>query len=126
MSSATSPVREALEGYLAGRVTAERVVAVVAEAYYGEAGDGRREALRPVVEIFERAAPGGVELARSDARAGFDIKPREREFPKQYESDLRAAARAALSALVQRGAARGPASPGMLARLVLALRRLLG
>src|SRR6266480_4652555 len=42
-SFATSSIRPVLEAYLAGRVKAERVVAEVANRYYGEGGRGRGE-----------------------------------------------------------------------------------
>jgi hypothetical protein len=41
--SSSSSVKEALEGFVAGRVKAERVVEAVAAAYYGEGGRGTRD-----------------------------------------------------------------------------------
>lgn len=124
MSSATSAVREALDGYVAGRVNAERLVAVVAAAYYGERERGKGEGLRPLVELIERAAPGSVELARSDGGAGFDIKPAARAFPKEYESELRAVVEAVLGGSGKGEEGRVTPSPGLLARIMQAIRRL--
>jgi hypothetical protein len=93
-----SPVREVLEGYVTGRVRAERVVAAVAAAYYGSAalapsGDGEaRHRLRPVVDVIERASPGVVALSGSSGRPGFDVRLAERPFPPDYEPALRHAA----------------------------------
>ena len=126
MSSATSDVRDALEAYLAGRINAGRVVEVVAAAYYGEGGRGKGEGLRPLVELIERAAPGSVELARSDGGAGFDIRPAARAFPREYESELRAAVETVLRGRGKREGGRGATSPGLLARILQAVRRLLG
>jgi hypothetical protein len=97
-SSASSPARRALEEFVAGRLPADRLVAAVAQRFYGAAGQGERDALRPVVEVAERAAPGVVSLERKDGGAGFDIRPLERPFPSEYEEALRGAATAALAA----------------------------
>src|SRR2546430_15655748 len=64
----SSAVRETLTAYVAGRVNADHLVAVVTAAYYRGAGGRRREALRPVLDVIERASPGVVELA-ADPRA---------------------------------------------------------
>jgi hypothetical protein len=117
-SSASSLVKQAIEGYLAGRVTTARVVEAVAATYYRGTGDGNREALRPLIDVIERAAPGVVELAgRADGR-GFEVRLAERPFPDRYEADLRREAEAYLSrdsrALI----------PGLLARVLGAIRRL--
>lgn len=133
MSSASLPAdaREALEGYLAGRLKAERVVVTVAEAYYKVSG--ARQNLRPVLEVIERAAPGVVALGRIEGGAGFDIKLAERPFPKNYEAALRTAVENALSGewgtppkerealSVQHET---PSKPGLLSRLIGAVRRL--
>lgn len=128
MSSDSSGANQALADFLAGRVNAERVVAVVAHAYYraGVRRDATREELRPVVEVIERAAPGMVELARTEGGAGFDIRLAERPFPKQYEAELRQAAVAALAKLEDGGeVARGPGvAPGLWGRMFRAVRRL--
>ncbi|MGH7671830.1 MAG: hypothetical protein ACREMC_02945 [Gemmatimonadales bacterium] len=120
MSSASSPVNEALAGYIAGRVKAERVVAVVAEAYYSrDTGSGMRDTLRPVIEVVERAHPGVVELTGTPARPGFAVRLGERPFPKEYEALLRDAVGVVVGTLP---ASRIP-HPGILARIAAAIRR---
>jgi len=111
---------------VAGRVPPERVVAVVAEAYYGDRGMGNGEWLRPLVEIIERAHPGVIRLAGIAARPGFAVELTERPFPKQYESDLK---RAAETILLKRGdqpqeMGGGTRPIGLVGRLVEAVRRL--
>jgi len=120
MSAASSPTRQALEGYLAGRVSPERVVRTVVEAYYRGTGGGG-EHLRPVVEVIERAAPGVVELASREGGAGFEIRLSERPFPQHHEAELRSAAAAVLQAAWPEPTER---RTGMFARLVRAVRRL--
>src|SRR5438093_9791069 len=97
MPSVSSPVRDALESYLAGRVKAERLVIAVSTEYYREARDGRREALQPLIDVIDRASPGIVELGSADGGPGFDVRLAERPFPKQYEAELRRAAEAVLA-----------------------------
>src|SRR5712691_422329 len=89
MSSASSPVRAVLEGYVAGRVKAERVVEAVAGAYYGAQGRGPRDRLRPLMDVIERAHPGVVELSAGATGPGYTERLAERPFPKQYEVELR-------------------------------------
>ncbi len=113
---------EALEAYLAGRLKAERVVAAVTEAYYGEQGARSREQLRPILDVIERAHPGVIELASAPGKPGFAVRLAERAFPKEYEPALRAAVEAALSGARRAVPAREPA-PGVVARLVAAVRR---
>ncbi len=122
-SSATSSIRPVLEGYLAGRVKAERVVAEVASRYYGEGGRGKGEGLRPIVEVIERAAPGVVELAGAASRPGFLIKAAERPFPREYEMQLRVAVELVLGE-GGRGMGEGalPVQGGFLARVLAAIR----
>jgi len=128
MSSATSStVKETLAAYLAGRVKAERVVAEVAAAYYGEGGRGTlkgetREGLKPIIEVIERAHPGVVELAAAGDRPGYAVRLAERPFPKQFDSALRSAVESVLSG--------GPAAAtpvelrsGFFSRIVRAIRR---
>jgi hypothetical protein len=125
----SSTVREALEGYVAGRVQADRVAIAVAVAYYGDADGGKREALRPLIDVIDRASPGVVELASGDGRSGFEIRLAERAFPQEYEAELRGAAEAVLAAGIDVGAqytAPLPDAPGPLVRFVNALRRLFG
>lgn len=128
MSSVSSPVRQVLEGYVAGRVKAERVVAAVAAAYYGEGGRGKREGWKPLMEIIERVHPGVVELTGTIDKPGFGVRLAERPFPKEYEARLREAVQAVLGRGVPE-ATTLPASPfplpGFLSRLYSAVRRFL-
>ena len=97
MPSVSSPVRVALESYVAGRLKAERLVIAVSAEYYREARDGRREALQPLIDVIDRASPGIVELGTAPGGSGFEIRLAERPFPKQYQAELRRAAEAVLS-----------------------------
>lgn len=134
MSSASSPARRALEDFVAGRLAADRLIAAIASRYYGGAGQGERDALRPVVELAERAAPGVVSLERTAWGAGFDVRPVGRTFPAEYETALRDVAAAALAApwadavppSAPRAAATepAPAAQGWVARMLGAVRRL--
>jgi hypothetical protein len=117
MSSASS-VNDLLAGYLAGRVAAEQVVGVVAKAYYE--GDGRREMLRPVIEVIERAHPGIIELRGTPERPGFAVRLQERPFPKQYEEALRDAVRTLAGA--ESNLSPLP-SPSLFSRIIRAIRR---
>jgi hypothetical protein len=126
MSSATS-VSDALEGYITGQVLVERVVAVVAAAYYRDTGNEKRETLRPLVEIIERAHPGVVELSASTVRPGFVVQLADRPFPKRYEAEFRQAVQALLATFpVSRVPFPEAAalSPSLLRRIVAAVRRL--
>jgi len=115
-----------------GRLEADSVVAAVTAAYYREPGTGKRETLRPVIEVIERAAPGVVELAGSPDGPGFEVRVLGRSFPKQYEADLRSAAAAVLAG--EGGREHGPATgtrhaalrhaPGLVRRVVRAILRL--
>src|SRR3989442_13142164 len=96
-ASASSPLRLGIGGVGAGRVKPGRLVAQVAAAYYGagKAGEGRRgkrEELRALIEVIDRASPGIVELGSVESGSGFDIRLAERPFPKRYEAELRRAA----------------------------------
>ena len=97
-SSVSSPARRALEDFVAGRLAADRLVATVTGRFYGAAGKGEKEALRPVVELAERAAPGVVSLARTETGTGFEVRSVERVFPESSLAALRGAAEAALAA----------------------------
>ncbi|HEX4628623.1 MAG TPA: hypothetical protein VH137_07520 [Gemmatimonadales bacterium] len=129
MPFATSPVKDTLEGYLAGRVNAERVVIALAAAYYGrDGGRGTRDGLGPLIEVIDRASPGIVELESDPGRAGFGIRLAERPFPPQYEVELRQAVESYLASARTTGViaappASGP-STGVVARIVGAIRRL--
>ena len=130
MSSASSPVRDTLEGFVAGRVKAERVVSAVVRAYYGEKGERGRAVLRPVVAVIERAAPGVVQLSGAEGGGGpgFDVQLAERPFPRAFEAELKRAVEAALASGwtgETRSEGGGTAAgPGFFARLLGAVRRL--
>ncbi len=137
MPSGSSPVKEALEAYVAGRVKAERLVVAVASEFYGDAGCGMRDALRPLIEVIDRASPGVVELGTATGGPGFDVRLAERPFPKQYDAELRLAAQAVLSGWGMRDAgweydgeathhaSRIPPPPSRITHLVSWIRRLL-
>jgi len=113
-----------LEGYLAGRVKAERVVAEVASAYYKDERREKRDGLRPIIDVIERAAPGVVELAGAASRPGFLIKAAERPFPREYETQLRVAVELVLGDEGWGMRDEGPqVQGGLLARMLAALRR---
>lgn len=97
-SSASSPSKRALEEFVAGKLAADRLVAAVASRFYGTAGSGEKEALRPVLELAERASPGVVSLERRDGGTGFDVRVVERPFPEESINALRSVAQAALAA----------------------------
>jgi hypothetical protein len=125
----SSAISEALEGYVTGRVNAERLVIAVATAYYGREGaPGIRDGLGPLIEIIDRASPGVVELG--GAAGGFDIRLAERSFPKQHEPELRRAVEAYLASHRTTGLISVPPAsapqPGVLSRIVGAIRRLFG
>jgi len=109
-----SSTREALAGYVEGRVRAERLVAAAAAAYYrdrrGLTGDGWRE----LMAVIERGSPGIVELVAADGK-GFEITLAERPFPPQFEAALKAAAQ---KALVETPDARTVPSRGFFGRIV--------
>jgi len=92
----SSPVKDALESYVAGRVKPERLVIAISAAYYGDSTNGNRESLQPLIDVIDRASPGIVELGTVQGGSGFAISLAERPFPKQYEAELRRAAEAVL------------------------------
>ena len=120
MSSASS-VNDALSGYVAGRVTAEQLVGVVAAAYYGEGGRGKREGLRPLMDVVERAHPGFVDLSGTATSPGFVVKLASRPFPKQFEAELRVAAQQALGSSSTLPPSPIPL-PGLFTRILRAIR----
>jgi hypothetical protein len=128
----SSLVRRELEEYAAGRGEAARVVAAVMEAYYRERDRGKWDALRPLIEVIERAAPGVVELAAAGDTPGFRVRLAERHFPDQYATELRVAAGVALrewspsTEEASRVAPPAPPAPGLLQRVFGAIRRLFG
>jgi hypothetical protein len=91
-----SSTREALAGYVEGRLKADRLVAAVAATYYRERKALRGDGWRELMAVIERGAPGVVELAAAEGK-GFEIKLAERPFPSQYEPALKAAAQKALA-----------------------------
>lgn len=109
---------------MAGRAPAQRVVPLVAAAFYRKGEAGTRDALRPVMAVIERAAPGVVQLARTEGAPGFAIAAAERPFPPAYEAELRQAAETALAALRAGSSQAGEAGPGFLGRLWGAVQRL--
>lgn len=119
MSSGSS-VNDALTDYLAGRVTADKVVTIVAAAYHGNGGrgNGKGNGLQPVIDVIERAHPGIVELTATGDKPGFSVRLAERPFPKRFETELR---QAVASVLIR------PPSPvplpGLFTRMVRAIRR---
>jgi hypothetical protein len=120
-SSSSSAARALLEGYVAGRVPADRLVPAIAAEYYRTVDRHQREALRPVIAVIERAAPGVVKLARTDGGSGFDIGLAERPFSQEYEAELRRAVEAVLAA----SATGSPtAEVGLWSRLMNRVRRL--
>ena len=126
MPFASSPVRDALEGYVAGRIKAERLVIAVATAYYGgEEGRGKGEELQPLIDVIDRASPGIVELGSVASQPGFAVQLAERPFPKQYEAELRRAAEAYLGQETAGEGGRGKGK-GVIARMLGAIRRLVG
>ena len=120
--SSSSSAREALAGYIDGRIKADRLVAAVAATYYRERKSLKGEGWRELIAVIERGAPGVVELAAAEGK-GFDVKLAERPFPPAFEAALKAAAQkalaetpAGLSAETSPGASQ-PAK-GFLARIV--------
>ena len=130
MSSASS-ARGLLEAFAEGRGSPERAVSALAAVYY--AGPAAAPAaLRELIGIVERAAPGMVELAAREEGPGFDVRPVGRPFPAAAEAELRQAAAALLATEWGRGPAMErpaeavgvPTGPGWGDRLVRAVRRL--
>ena len=138
-SSASSPARRALEDFVAGRIPADRLVAAVAGRFFGPAGKGEKDALRPVIELAERSAPGVVSLRKKEGGTGFDVQALERVIPEESLAALRGAAAAALAAnwaevteprhptpdtRFPDPGPRSPAPPSWLSRVVSAVKRL--
>ena len=117
----SSSVRRELEGFVAGKVKADRVVIAVAAAYYGDGGRGKRDGLGPLIEVIDRASPGIVELGVVPGGTGFEIRLAERPFPKEYEAELRSAAETYLDGRNTVGAQHAAPLPNTLWRWVRAL-----
>jgi len=98
----SSSIRRELEGFVAGRVQAERLVIAVSAAYYRDSRNGNRETLQPLIDVIDRASPGIVELGIVSGGAGFEIKLAERPFPREYEPELRRAAEAVVTGMGKR------------------------
>ena len=96
-SSSSSAAKELLAAFVAGRVPAVRLVPAIAVEYYRSPDARQRAALRPVMDVIERAAPGVARLARTESGAGFDIQLAERPFPETFETSLKEAAADALA-----------------------------
>jgi hypothetical protein len=125
----SSPVKRELEEYVAGRGGVMRVVAAVMDAYYREGDVGQRDALRPVIEVIERAAPGVVALAAAGDTPGFRVQLAERSFPERYAHELRLAAGVALrewSSPPPPPPPSAPPPPGLLYRVLVVIRRMFG
>ncbi|HKA59728.1 MAG TPA: hypothetical protein VKD28_14000 [Gemmatimonadales bacterium] len=123
--SSDSSVNDVLVGYVAGRVTAAQLVASVTAVYYRERRNGKRETLRPIMEVIERH-PGVVELSSIAERPGFGLRLAERPLPKRYEPELKAAVQQVVNTLpVTRSPfpEDRPRKMGLLGRIVAALRR---
>jgi hypothetical protein len=75
------------------------------------------------MEIIERAHPGVIELAGTAEKPGFAVRLAERPFPREFEPALRAAVETVLVRAQHAAPLRAP-NPGLVARLVGAIRRL--
>ena len=124
--SSDSSANDVLVGYLAGHVTAEQLVARVSAEYYRETGNGKRETLRPIMDVIERTHPGVVELSSTADRPGFGVRLAGRPFPKRAEPELKAAVQQVVDTLPEvidpfPDAPRRP--PTILQRIIAAIRR---
>ena len=120
MTSSATSVNTVLAEYLAGKVSADRVIVTVLVEHYQAK---RQRNLRPIVDVIERAHPGIVELKGSEGHPGFDVRLAERPFPKRYEGELKEAVRAVL-ANVTTEPLPAATKPGFLQRLVAAVRKI--
>lgn len=123
-SSSSSAAKELLAAYVAGRVPAVRLVPAIAVEYYHSPDARQRAALRPVMDVIERAAPGVARLARTESGAGFDIQLAERPFPATFEMSLKEAAAGALEQWGTPPPADTAAGSGFWGRLFDRVRRL--
>lgn len=125
--SSDSSVNDVLAGYVAGRVTAAQLVASVTAEYYRGTRKGKRETLRPIMDVIERTHPGVVELSSTVERPGFGVRLAERPLPKRHEPELRAAVQQVIDTLpVERSQfpEERPRKIGLFGRIVAALRRI--
>src|SRR5947207_12040686 len=126
MCSASS-VNSALADYLAGRVTADHLVAAVAAEYWSqESGASSRELLRPIIDVIEKAHPGIVELSASSERPGFAVRLAERPFPRRHDADLKSAVQAVIGDPSSTTPTAGSRlqTPGFFTRILAAVRKL--
>jgi hypothetical protein len=123
-SSSSSAAKELLAAYVAGRVPAVRLVPAIAVEYYRSPDAQQRAALRPVMDVIERAAPGVARLARTESGAGFDIQLAERPFPETFETSLKEAAAGALEQWGTPPPAGSATGSGFWGRLLDRVRRL--
>ena len=124
-SSSSSAAKELLAAYVAGRVPAVRLVPAIAVEYYRSPDAKQRAALRPVMDVIERAAPGVARLARTDSGAGFDIQLAERPFPETFDTSLKEAAAGVLAGWgAASSAAVAETGSGFWSRLIDRVRRL--
>lgn len=123
-SSSSSAAKELLAAYVAGRVPAVRLVPAIAVEYYRSPDAKQRAALRPVMDVIERAAPGVARLARTESGAGFDIQLAERPFPETFETSLKQAAAGALEQWGTPPPVVGAAGSGFWGRLFDRVRRI--
>lgn len=115
-----------LDEYLAGRLSAEQLVAAVAAEYYRATGNGKRETFRPIMDVIERTHPGVVELSSTADRPGFGVRLAGRPFPKRAEPELRAAVQQVIDTLPVAHfpfPEEQPRRMGLLGRIVAAIRR---
>jgi hypothetical protein len=102
------------------------------DAYYREGQGGKRDALRPVINVIERAAPGVVALAAAGDTPGFRVQLAERSFPERYADELRLAAGVALREWSPDAVSSPPPAPPsapaprLLHRLLVVIRRVFG
>jgi hypothetical protein len=123
-SSSSSATRALLEGFVAGRVPADRLVPAIAAEYYRAVDRRQREALQPVIEVIERAAPGIVKLSRTEGGAGFDIGLAGRPFSEAHATELRRAVESVLAGWWGGTGASPQAAPGFWSRLLRRVRGL--
>ncbi|HET9709950.1 MAG TPA: hypothetical protein VFP39_16735 [Gemmatimonadales bacterium] len=101
-----------------------RLVPAIAVEYYRSPDAKQRAALRPVMDVIERAAPGVARLARTESGSGFDIQLAERPFPEAFETSLQEAAAGALEQWGTAPPAGAAAGSGFWGRLFDRVRRL--
>jgi hypothetical protein len=126
----SSPVREILTAFVAGRATRDELVRAVRAAHYQASGP-TGPAWQALVETIERSVPGTLELVATSERPGFVVQPLQGPVDLD-EASLREAVRRALDAWTNPVPSTGPppvARPdapapreGLLLRLVRRVR----